>query len=121
MDEVTRRILSDPGVQHQCRIRSKVHACTWLRDRINRDPDTTDRLTLRYPFGSGRIGSVALQWVAPRPMMAPVGGTYLTAYPMTGTKEFKCNGVKSDSLAEALLIGYLTRQLLGEENDSSIT
>ena len=121
MDEVTRRILNDPQVQHECRIRSKAQAIVWLSKRINRDPMSRSTVTTIYADHTGRGGKgVRLHTMGEVCASDPLGqrGQSLHAKPVVGTKQFVCNGVFSDSLAECFAVADFVRKLTDGENDS---
>jgi len=121
MDEVTRLILNDPQVQHECRIRSKAHALVWLGKRINRDPMSRSTVTTIYADHTGRGGKgVRLHTMGEVCASDPLGqrGQSLYARQVVGAKQFECNGIFSDSLAECFAIADFVRKLTDGENDS---
>jgi len=116
MDEVTRLILNDPRVQHECRIRSKAQALVWLSQRINRDIDSPAMATIMYA-GRNDNPPAGMRIRVPAQGKAELGYS-LYARRVVGAKQFECNGVVSDSLAECFAIADFVRKLTAGENDS---
>ena len=116
MDEVTRLILNDPQVQHECRIRSKAQALVWLSQRINRDIDSPAVATFLYA-GYWDNPPAGMRIRVPAQSKAELGYS-LYAQSVVGAKQFVCNGVVSDSLAECFAAGDFVRKLTDGENDS---
>jgi hypothetical protein len=116
MDEVTRLILNDPQVQHECRIRSKAQALVWLSQRINRDVDSPATASFVYA-GLNNNPPACMRIRVPAQGKAELGYS-LYARQVVGAKQFECNGVFSDSLAECFAIADFVRKLTDGENDS---
>jgi hypothetical protein len=116
VDEVTRLILNDPQVQHECRIRSKVQALVWLSQRINRDIDSPAVATFVYA-GYGGNPPAGMRIRVPAQGKRELGYS-LYAKQVVGAKQFECNGVVSDSLAECFAAGDFVRKLTDGENES---
>ena len=117
MDEVTRLILNDPQVQHECRIRSKVQALVWLSKRINRDVDSPAIASFVYA-GLNDNPPAGMRISVPAQGKEELGYYCLYARQVVGAKQFVCNGVVSDSLAECFAIADFVRKLTDGENDS---
>ena len=96
--------LSDPEVQEETRKRSKLQAVDWLYRRLSRLPASDGYARIRY----GSSGSAANRGLR---ITFNATGAGVTAWPCKGKKEFMCMGVRSDSLAEALLGGYFAATL----------
>jgi len=116
VDEVTRLILNDPQVQHECRIRSKAQALVWLSQRINRDVDSPATASFVYA-GLNNNRPACMRIRVPAQGKAELGYS-LYARRVVGAKQFECNGVVSDSLAECFAIADFVRKLTAGENDS---
>jgi len=115
VDEVTRLILNDPQVQHECRIRSKVQALVWLSKRINRDVDSPATAAFVYAgINDNPPAGMRIKFPAQNEELSYC----LYARQVVGAKQFVCNGVVSDSLAECFAAGDFVRSLTDGENDS---
>jgi len=116
VDEVTRLILNDPQVQHECRIRSKAHALVWLSKRINRDTESPATASFVYA-GYGDNPPAGMRIRVPAQSTEELGYS-LYARQVVGAKQFECNGIFSDSLAECFAIADFVTKLTDGENDS---
>lgn len=103
-------ILSDPDVNDELRKRSKVQGMAWLKRRINRHVDSRE-VFATYAYSS-HVSTPAFRVVF-------ASGCRLTAHPNKGGKTFTCNGVTSDSLAEALIGGYMAAELTDDPFDNT--
>jgi len=122
MDKQLVDLLSDPEVNEEVRKRSKVHAMEWLKKRVNRTlPPRVVYATFAYQ--NYRRGTPSFRLVFGSGQRLTAGQvTRRTLYgkPVTGRKAFQCNGVFSDSLAEALLAGYVAAELTDDPFDDTL-
>lgn len=103
MDEELVNLLTDPETVEYLRGQSKTRQMDWLIRRINRSNIAGVAIATRA-YTSPLSGSGSFRLVF-------VDGRRITVGYHGGPGLFDCNGVRSDSLAEALLAGYVAAEL----------